>query len=208
MNSLNFYEKVDLPLNYILPSIDEDSANIPAEYRRCTNDELLMQSEVRLFILFRKVRYLIIPSEIPSGLNIDIFPLSLLSACDLKTDEVYHINTGYLKGKSLTKVSLGSNAMNNGRFVVDDSNFFILCNVLNDCNCVKIEKVVRFTNVFIQDRPEPKIMVVILNNESTMVLNFEDYNTWINLKNKFEKRSRECKDNDLRLLKSFIQDTI
>lgn len=199
-------ERLELPLNYILPSVDERLMQIPLENRRPFGDDDLARYEIRLFLLYRKLNYLIFPSEIPEGIDYNSCPLKALSTHFLEVGNSYHLNAGHLKGKSTTK-TIVKGLTNSVRFIVDDPNFFILSQKSNDGSSLVIEYLVRYSRIQIQDRQEPNVMMVHIEQKTQLVLTFENFSVWITLKNKIEKRIRDCKENDVMLLRGFIQDT-
>jgi Uncharacterised conserved protein/CLEC16A C-terminal len=202
VKNLNWVGKVDIPLNYILPSIDEVSAGIPLEQRRCVTEDDVIRNDIRLFLVYRKLRYVIIPDDIPPGLDYDKFPLRSISDSNYKLNEVYEFRSGQANGKDLVKIVVkGINAV---KFVVDDPDYFILARHGPDEDLFVIETVAKFSKVSVQDRPEPKVMVINIDKLPPLFIAFDEYQTWIILKNKIEKKSKEGKENDIHLLRSFI----
>lgn len=195
---------LELPLNYILPSEDEHLLRFSTESRQKSIQEDPIRYQIRLFLLYRKLNLLIIPSSIPEGPDYDSYPLKSLNIHSLELGKSYHPNTVYLKGKSIIKVTQ-KGITSSIRFIIEDPYFFILSQKHSDGISFVIEQLVRFSNISINDAQESYAIIINIENKNQLVIAFGDYSMWINLKNKIEKKIRECKDNDLKMLKGFIQ---
>ena len=196
-----------MPINYILPSIDEISSNIPLEYRRAVTEEDHNRIAIKMFLLYRKLRHLLVPDNNTEDVNTDVFPLEVLTVCNLKKGESYHLNTGFLKGKNTTKIIMKGYGFNHtAKYVVEDSKFFILSQITNG-HSADIEMIIRFSKIIVQDKPEPNVIMLVIDQENPLTISFENDLTWIDVRNSFKKKTRECKENELRLLKSFVQES-
>lgn len=207
VKKLLWFDRLELPLNYLLPAIDEVSALIPLENRRCVTDEDSLHNTIRLYLMHRKLKFLVIPSEIPEGLNFEISPLQVLTVCNLQKSETYKATSGYLKGKQIEKVIIKGFGFNNTtKYIIIDPNFFVLAQITPDQSSYFIEIVVRFSKVFVKDKAEPNMILLMIDQQFPLLLAFADQLVWLSVRNKFLKREKECKENELRLLKNFVQE--
>ena len=205
---IEFFDKVEIPLNYILPDIDEFTVDTPSEHRRATTEEDLLRNSIRMYLMHRKLRFVAMPYEIPEGFDYEISPLHSLSTCNLKKNETYTANIGYLQGKHMVKVIIKGFGFNNTvKYVIEDSNFFILSQIQPDRSGYLIEIVVRYSKIFVKDKAEPNMIMLIIDQQDPLMISFESDHVWLDMRNKLLKKTRECKENELRLLKHFVQDT-
>ena len=209
IKKINWSEKIELPLNYILPTIDEISFNIPLEHRRCLTEDNQIQYMIKLFLMYRKLKNLILPLKNSEGVDPDIFTLYSLNTCNLKQGESYHWHSGYLKEKKIIKAIIrGLGFNNNIEYIIEDSNFIILSHLVNGNNTLVIDMTIRFSKISIQDASDINIIMIIIDQKNPLMLLIENDSASLYLRNHLAKRTKECKDNDFRLLKSFIQEII
>ena len=205
---IQFNGKVELPLNYILPAVDEFAISTPSECRRIVTEEDLLHNSMRMYLMHRKMRLVAMPDEVPEGFDCEFSPLHSLSTCNLKKNETYNANVGYLQGKQLVKVIIKGFGFNNTvKYVIEDSNFFILSQIQPDRNGYMVEMVVRYSKIFVQDKSEPNMIMLIIDQQEPLMISFESDHVWLEMRNKLVKKTKECKENELRLLKNFVQDT-
>lgn len=187
-----------LPLNYILASIDQ-SSEIPLELRRSTSESDYSRTEIRLLLLYKQLRHLIFPTT-QTGLSSN---LSQLETCSLELGEFYDVDSEVLKGKSITKVT-EKGITGHIRYVIDDKKFLVLASLHSDLDCYLVETCFRFSKISLQDMPEPNVIMLKTHEGKNLLLVFEEPERWLMLKNKLEKRIRECREFDVEVLKQFV----
>lgn len=191
---------LNLPLNYIVPSIG-DSSDLPLEVRRSRTEAEFVQSDVRLFLMFKRLKGLMKPV----GLQEKFCVLNDEGAVEsgLAVGEFYDVDSEVIKGKSVRKV-VEKGITGYVRFIIDDKWNLILASLHTDMDCYLIETSVRFSKLTIVDRPEPNVIVVLTGVRESLMLVFEDNTEWIVTKNIIEKRAKKCLEYDLGLLRNFI----
>lgn len=204
VSQLNWLNQLELPLNYILPTADEKLMGISLENRRSVSEEDLSRHEIRLYLLYRRFNIIITKTNTFKSQMLE-FPLKAISLHPLEINKVYHFSSVYLKDKTTVKVAVKA-ISNLPCFIIDDPNFLVLSQKTTDGLSLKIEYLARFSKIAIKNVNEPNSMMVFTGDKNQLILNFEEYSVWINAKNKIEKKIRECRDNEVKLLKSFIQE--
>ncbi|OMJ78189.1 hypothetical protein SteCoe_22032 [Stentor coeruleus] len=204
INQLNWVNRLELPLNYILPTADEKLMGISLENRRSVSEEDFTRHEIRLYLLYRKFNNYITKTNTLENQKFEC-PLKDISTHLLEINKVYHFSSIYLKDKTTVKVIVKA-ISSSPCFIIDDPNFLVLSQKTPDGLSLKIEYLARFSKIAIKNVNEPNSMIVFLGDKNQLMLNFEEYSVWINAKNKMEKKIRECRDNEVKLLKSFIQE--
>lgn len=190
----------NLPLNYILPNINE-SSKIPLELRRSTSESDYNRTEIRLLLLYKYFNQLVFPNS-----DADFtFPLSGLETCSLTVGEFYDVDSEVLKGKAVIKV-IEKGITGHVRHVIDDKKYLVLASLHEDLDCYLVENCFRFSKINLQDMPEPNVIMIKTDENKNLMLVFEEAEKWLMVKNKFEKRMKECREFDVEVLKRFVRE--
>lgn len=190
----------NLPLNYILPNISE-SSKIPLELRRSTSESDYNRTEIRLILLYKYFKQLIFPTSESEF----TFPLSGLETCSLAVGEFYDVDSEALKGKNAIKV-IEKGITGHVRYVLDDKKYLILASLHSDLDCYLVENCFRFSKINLQDMPEPNVIMIKIDENKNLMLVFDEAEKWLMVKNKFEKRMKECREFDVEVLKRFVME--
>ena len=200
VKSLRWNEYLELPLNYILPSIDEYSLMIPLQNRRNHNEEDFIRTEIRLFLLYRKLSGILEGAPVES---IEKNPISYLAEPEIKPGKSYSTAEGYLKGKNNIKVN--ERGFNRAlKYVIDDTKLFILGTLNIDGSVFNAEIVSRYSKIETQIQTEPNVEVLVIEGHNPLALYIENFFDWMALKNKLEKRMKESKLGEINELKAFL----
>ena len=200
VSSQSWEDYLNLPLNYLVPSIG-DSADLPLEVRRSRTETEYVQSDVRLLLMFKRLKGLMKPVE--SQEKFCVLPFDSIVESSLIVGEFYDVDSDEVKGKTVRKV-IEKAITGHVRFIIDDKWNLILASLHTDMDCYLIETCVRFSRLSVVDRPEPNVIVLNTGFGDTLMMVFEDNKEWIMTKNVIEKRVKECVEYDVGLLRNFI----
>ena len=200
VRGLKWNEYLDLPLNYILPSIDEFSLMIPLHNRRNHNEEDFIRTEIRLFLLYRKLSGVLEGATVESN---EKNPISYLAEPEVRPGKKYSTVEGYLKGKNVIKVyERGFSKVL--KYVVEDSKLFIMGSLNIDGSVLTAEVVSRFSKIETQVQAEPNVEVLIIEGHNPLALYIENFFDWMAIKNKLDKGIKESKMGEINELKAFL----
>jgi hypothetical protein len=190
IRSLKWNESLDLPLNYILPSLDEANSMIPLQHRRNRTEEDSIRTELRLLLLFRKLGRMMSGNDAAES-----YPLVQKVDYDVKPGEAYSTNEGILQNRKMIK---------NLKYIIDDPYLFILATTNYNATVVYVEEVSKYQKIIIFDRPEPNVLVISIGNSKQLVFFFDSTPDWIETKNKLEKRIKDHREKELKVFKEFL----
>jgi hypothetical protein len=202
ISSQNWEDYLNLPLNYLMTSIG-NSADLPLEVRRSRVESEYLKSDIRLLLLFKRLKGLMKPVE--ERTRVCVLPFDSIAESTLVAGEFYDVDSEFIQGKTIRKV-VEKGITGHVRYIIDDKNYLILASLHTDMDCYLIETSVRFSKLNVLDRPEPNVIVLVTENGETLMLVFEDNKEWITMKNVVEKRVKKCVEYDVGLLKSFIME--
>ena len=200
VSNQSWEDYLNLPLNYSVPSIG-DASELPLEVRRGRTETEYVQSDVRLFLMFKRLKGLLKP--LGTQEKFCVLPFDSIVESSLIVGEFYDVDSDEVKGKTTRKV-IEKGITGHVRFVIDDKWNLILASLHTDMDCYLIETCVRFSKLSVVDRPEPNVIILLTGFGETLMLVFEDNTEWIMTKNIIEKRIKECVEYDLGLLRNFI----
>lgn len=200
VKNLKWNENLELPLNYILHSIDEFSSMIPLQNRRNHTEEDFLRTEIRLFFLYRKLDLLLEGASIE---YIEKKPFKSLDEPEIKPGKSYSVKEPFLKEKNMIKVyERGFNKT--VKYIFQDPVLFILGTLNVDGSVFNAEIIMRFSKIETQMQSEPNIEVLIIEGHSPLVLYFEQYFEWMSFKNKLDKKIKECKLAEINEITNFL----
>jgi hypothetical protein len=198
--SLKWVEIIHLPVNYLLESNDYNQ-EVPLQLRRSLSEDDAVITEIRLFLLFRKLKHLMIRCEIPESQDSLENPINSFFRCSLDAGKEYFLGTPFFKGKDLIEVKAKS-----VKFIVEDKFFFILGEKTNSGKMIRVEFVCRFSKIrLVESGDDTELM--LLAESKPISFRIDDYFRYTDLRSSFQSKIDDCIKKDLDLLKSFISDT-
>ena len=199
VRSLKWNENLELPLNYILPSLDEIQSMIPLHHRRNCNEDDAIRTELRLFMLFRKLHRMM-AGENAAERN----PLLADLDSEVKAGKKYSTEEGPWQNRRMVKI-YEKYYNRDVKYIVDDPYWFIIATLNYNGTLMTIEELSRFTKIAMVERPEPNLIVLnIENSRQQLCLYFVESFEWIQTKNKLEKRMKEHRERELKVFKEFL----
>ena len=198
VRSLKWNENLELPLNYILPSLDEIHSMIPLHHRRNCNEDDAIRTELRLFMLFRKL-FRMMSGETGTERN----PLIVDLDSDVKVGKKYSTEEGTWQNRKMVKI-YEKYYNRDVKYIVDDPYWFIIATLNYNGTLMNVEELSRYTKISIVERPEPNLIVLNIENSRQLTLFFVESFEWIQTKNKLEKRMKEHRERELKIFKEFL----
>lgn len=200
VRNLKWNEHLELPLNYILHSIDEFSSMIPLQNRRNHTEEDFLRTEIRLFFLYRKLDLILNGASVD---EVEKKPFKAFDEPEIRPGKSYSVKEAFLKERVMIKVyEKGFNKT--VKYIFQDNELFIFGTLNSDGSVFNAEIVMRFSKIETQMQSEPNIEVLIVEGHSPLVLFFEQYFEWMSFKNKLEKKIKECKLAEINEITNFL----
>ena len=201
IKELKWVEVIDLPVNYLMHSNDRTS-QVPLHYRHSLNQDDAVITEIRLFLLFRKLKHMMIRCEIPESSEQLENPMVTFFKSNFEIGKEYFLNISFLKGKDLIEVR----SENMTKFIVDDLYFFILGCKTDSNKTLKIESVCRYSKIRLVESLDSNEFQFIYESKH-FSFKIEDYFIYTSFKSSFKCKIEDCLKKDLELLRSFISKT-
>ena len=198
IKGLNWVEKNELPINYIMHSNDY-IPEVPLQYRRSLNQDDVVKTEIRLFLLLRKLNHLMIKCEILETTEQVEYPLNNFFKSSLEEGKDYFLNISCLKGKKLIKIR----SENMTKFIIDDLYFFILGCRSDSKKTLRIESNFRFSKIRQVKFVDLNTIQFIFENKH-FSFQLEDKTIFTRFKSSFISKIEDCLKKDLELLRFFI----
>ena len=201
VSKVNWSEKVNLPIHFLCPSIDEGSFNIPLENRQCVNEKECKINDIRLFLMYRKAMFLMLH---PLNTAYQVLPLNDGLKFELKDNELYTLNEPFFKQRTLFYVRIRDKKIAGTRILVKDDETFIIASFDDIIGKYRIEHGVNFRKISLIDRNESKVISVRLEDNRIIDIFFDDALHWLSLRNSYEKSIRNLKLADCKEIQEFI----